>query len=109
MINFLFWNIRSISRAPNFRRLKSLIAESSLQLVAICEPKVPVGDIQGIRLKLRMDRCVSNNEGSIWVFYQNSLVCDHVGKSSQHLSLKIHSHIVDGPMIFSFVHAKCNE
>ena len=109
MIKFLFWNIRGISRAPNLRRLKSLIAESSLQLVAICEPKVCVGDIQWIRLNLRMDRCITNSEGSIWVFYPNSLVCDHLGESSQHLSLNIQSPMVDGPMVFSFVHAKCNE
>ena len=77
--------------------------------MAICEPKALPCDIHVFGARLRMDSWMVNSQRSIWVFFKNSFDCAFVGESSQHLSLKIHSHIVDGPMIFSFVHAKCNE
>ena len=109
MINLLFWNIRGISRSPNFRRLKRLIDEFSIPLVAICEPKALPRDIHLFSARLRMDSWIMNNQGSIWVFYKNSFDCSLVGESSQHVSLKIISPIFPVPVYFSFVHAKCNE
>nr|XP_027120471.1 uncharacterized protein LOC113737437 [Coffea arabica] len=65
------------------------------------------GDVQLFRVKLNMDGCIVNSEGSLSVFFQKSLVCEHIGESSQHLSIKIHSQLLSEPMVFSFVHAKC--
>lgn len=107
MINFLFWNIRGVSRAPNFRRLKYLVHHHSIQLVAICEPKIQAAKIHSIRMRLNMDHAVFNIEGDIWVFYNSSISCSLVGESCQHLSLQISSALFELPIIFSFVHAKC--
>ena len=109
MINFLFWNIRGISHTPNFRRLKRIIDEYSVQLVAICEPKVSPYDIRLICARLKMNSWLVNREGSIWVLYQNYFHCERVGQSPQYLILKLTSQLLSGPIYFSFVHAKCTE
>ncbi|XP_027170444.1 uncharacterized protein LOC113770234 [Coffea eugenioides] len=56
-----------------------------------------------------MDSWMVNSQRSIWVFFKNSFDCAFVGESSQHLSLKITSQLLSGPIYFSFIHAKCNE
>ena len=60
-------------------------------------------------MQLKMDRCVVNSERSLWVFYQNSFVCEQVGESSQHLSMKVQSQLFPNPMVFSFVHVKFSD
>ena len=107
MIKFMFWNIRGVSRAPNFRRLRYLVKHHSIQLVAICEPKIQVAEIHSIRMRLNMDHSVFSSTGDIWIFYKASIFCRIVGESNQHLSLQIDSAIFAVPIIFSFVRAKC--
>nr|XP_027101582.1 uncharacterized protein LOC113722473 [Coffea arabica] len=68
MINALFWNIRGVSKAPNLRRLKKLIRLYSVQLVAICEPKLDVVSIESMRVRLSFDVVVVNLSEDIWVF-----------------------------------------
>ncbi|XP_027096071.1 uncharacterized protein [Coffea arabica] len=109
MINFLFWNIRGISRTPNFQRLKRLIDELSIPLLAICEPKTSPCDIHLIGARLKMECWLVNSHGSIWVFFQKSFTCDRVGESAQHLSLKVTSQLLPSPVYVSFVHAKSTE
>ena len=57
MINFLFWNIRGVSHAPNLKRLRKLVKMHSISLVAICEPKTAIVNMDMIRLKVGMDCC----------------------------------------------------
>ena len=56
-----------------------------------------------------MDDCIVNSEGSLWVFYQISFVCEQVGGSSHYLSMKVQSQLFPNPMVFSFVHAKFSD
>ena len=107
MIKFMFWNIRGVSRAPNFRRLRYLVKHHSIQLVAICEPKIQVAEIHSIRMRLNMDHAIFSSTGDIWIFFKASISCRKVGESNQHLSLQIDSALFAVPIIFSFVHAKC--
>nr|XP_027062778.1 uncharacterized protein LOC113689154 [Coffea arabica] len=100
---------KDISRIPNFRRLKRLISEFSIQLVAICEPKVSTCDIQMLCAHLKMEGWMVNREGSIWIFNQNGFQCAPIGESPQHLSLKISPQALSAPVYLSFVHARCTE
>ena len=94
---------------PNFRRLKRIISEFSIQLVAICEPKALSCDIRMICARLKMDGWMVNREGSVWVFYQAGFQCVQVGDSPQHISLRISSQVLLAPVYFSFIHGKCTE
>ena len=87
MINALFWNIRGIAKTPNLRQLKKLIRLNNVQLVAICEPKLNVENIESIRLRLSFDAVVVNLSADIWVFYNLPFICDIAGNSDQHISL----------------------
>ena len=41
------------------------------------------------------------------MFFQKPIICEHIGESSQYLSIKIQSQLFSEPMVFSFVHTKC--
>ena len=58
---------------------------------------------------LNIDSWMVNKEGSIWVFYKDGFQCAPVGKSSQHLSLRISPQVLSVPIYFSFIHARCTE
>ena len=60
MINAIFWNIIGVSKTANLRRLKKLIRLHNVQLVAICEPKLDVVNIESISLRLSFDAVVVN-------------------------------------------------
>lgn len=105
MLNMLFWNVRGVSRAPNLKCLRNLIKLYSVQLVAICEPKMALAGIDGTKLKLGMGGCVANMWGSIWIFYQSFFRCLSVGESNQHLTVQLQFQLFPIPVCFSFAHA----
>ena len=107
MISALFWNIRGISRGPNLKRLRKLIKLYSIQLVAICEPKVDLDRINEFRMKLGMDCCVANQWGSLWVFYNSVCTCHILGESEQHLTLNVQMQCLPSMVVLSAIHAKC--
>ena len=80
MINYRFWNIQDVSRAPNLCRLKHLIHHHSFQVVSLCEPKMAPthANFQSIRLKLQMNSALTNSRGSVWVFFSSLVSCDFV-------------------------------
>ena len=81
MIRFLFWNIRGVLHAPNLKRLRKLVKMYSISLVAICEPKSHLLDMDTIRVKVGMDFVVANRWGSVWVLYQSAFSCHLIGES----------------------------
>ncbi|XP_071939165.1 uncharacterized protein [Coffea arabica] len=76
-------------------------------LVAICEPKLDVVNIESIRLRLSFDAVMVNLSEDIWVFSRLSFICSIAGNSSQHISLLLHHPWLPHALRFSFVHAKC--
>ncbi|XP_027156573.1 uncharacterized protein LOC113757588 [Coffea eugenioides] len=98
-----------VAHAPNLSRLRKLIKLHSLQLVVVVEPKTGLDNRTAIRLRLGMDYCLSNQEGSVWVFYQSLFACQCIGESSQHLTIQVRSHLFPTPIHLSCIHAKCTE
>ncbi|XP_071940013.1 uncharacterized protein [Coffea arabica] len=96
-----------VSKPPNLRRLKNLIRLHKVQLVAICEPKLDVTNIESIRLNLSFDAAVVNLSADVWVLYNFPLVCSIAGNSQQHISLNVHHPWLPRSLRFSFVHARC--
>ncbi|XP_027152118.1 uncharacterized protein LOC113752185 [Coffea eugenioides] len=94
---------------PSDRQLRSTSTSSKngFQLVAICEPKLDVANIESIRLKLSFDAAVANLSADVWVLYNFPLVCSIAGNSQQHISLNVHHPWLPRPLQFSFVHARC--
>ena len=75
--------------------------------MAISEPKMHISHIDYIRMWLSFDLVVVNLTGGLWVFLNHPFSCSVVGNSSQHISLSVHHPWLPGPLLFSFVHAKC--
>ena len=86
MIKLLFWNIRGVARPPNLKRLKKLIKLHSIQLVVVVEPKTSVQNFTDIRMKLGMEWGMTNQEGTVWLFYRSMFTCACIGESTQHLT-----------------------
>ena len=68
MINGMFWNIRGVLKAPNFRRLLRLIHMHGVQFLAICKSKLDVSNIETIRLRLSFDYVMVNLLAGLWIF-----------------------------------------
>ncbi|XP_071924697.1 uncharacterized protein [Coffea arabica] len=78
-----------------------------VSLVAICEPKTSLLNLDSIRVKVGMDLAIANQAGSVWVLYKSSFDCQTMGESEQHITLRVVSQLLPEEMYFSFVHAKC--
>ena len=61
----------------------------SISLVAICEPKTPLANMDMIRVKMGMDFAVANQWGSVWVFYKSFFDGHMVGELDKHLTLSL--------------------
>ncbi|XP_027158377.1 uncharacterized protein LOC113759998 [Coffea eugenioides] len=79
----------------------------SISLVAICEPKTLIANIDMIRMKVGMDFSIANLWGSIWVLYKSLFDCQMIGESNQHLTLSLRSQLLAEEIYFSFIHSKC--
>nr|XP_027098901.1 uncharacterized protein LOC113718182 [Coffea arabica] len=79
-----------------------------VKFAVICEPKTDVSKIDFIRMRLAFDSVIKNLSGDNWVCYCTPFSYSVVGNSSQHISLSIQHPLLPGPVIFSFVHAKCS-
>ncbi|XP_071922584.1 uncharacterized protein [Coffea arabica] len=100
--------LRGVSRSPNLRRLLRLVRTHGISVVAISEPKMNVSRIEGIRLRLAFDFTVVNQSGDLWIFFNAPCGMSIVRDSNQHISLSVHHPWLLGPLIFSFVHARCS-
>ena len=100
MINAFLENIRGVARALNLRRLRKLVRLHDVKFVAISEPKQPICSVDHIRMRLSFDSVVVNPSKNLWVFFSSPFICSVVSSSVQHITLS-------GPLLFSFVHAKC--
>ena len=107
MIKMLFWNIRGVARPPNLKRLKKLTKLHSIQLVVVVEPKTSVQNFTDIRMKLGMEWGMTNQEGTVWLFYRSMFTCACIGESTQHLTVQVHSHLFPSPTILFGIHANC--
>ena len=80
MINALFWNVRGISKASHFRRLKNLVVSHKLQLLVVCETHVHVSRAEEYRIRLGFDCMKLHSAGLLWVFYQVPINCSVMGE-----------------------------
>ena len=76
-----FWNIRGISRAPNLKRLRKLVKLYSVSLVAICEPKTSLLNLDSIHVKVGMDLAVTNQSSSVLILDHSLFDCHTIGES----------------------------
>ncbi|XP_071933698.1 uncharacterized protein [Coffea arabica] len=104
MIKGMFWNVRGISKALTFRRLKKLIQMYSIQFLAICESRLQVGRAERYRCKLNFHGLLHNSVGSVLENYFDVII----GESSQHVSARLsHDHLPESQLVVSFVHTRC--
>nr|XP_027066014.1 uncharacterized protein LOC113691883 [Coffea arabica] len=80
--------------------------QKKVSLVAICEPKTSLLNLDSIRVKVGMDLAVANQSGSVWILYNSSFDCYTIGESEQHITLRVISQLLPEKIYFSFVHAK---
>nr|XP_027088662.1 uncharacterized protein LOC113710011 [Coffea arabica] len=78
-----------------------------MSLVAVCEPKTSLLNLDSVRVKVGMDLAVANQSSSVWVLYKSAFTCHTIGESNQHITLGIGSQLLPEEICFSFVHAKC--
>ena len=62
MINTLFWNIRDISKASHFMRLRKLVVHNKIQILVVCETHIHMSLAEEFWVRLNFDHVISHSD-----------------------------------------------
>ncbi|XP_043687592.1 uncharacterized protein LOC122638810 [Telopea speciosissima] len=102
---------RFLSNKPTVRRLKPLVKEYKLDLVAIAEPKISFDNASQVMRSLNMQQCVNNGpEGAnrLWIFWKEHVKVEVVGIQAHFVSLACETTGSSGRFGLTMVHAPCS-
>lgn len=91
MINILFWNMRGMGNHPTREKLKAMIQEFKVDIVAITEPMVRELEINSLSAYLGMPGILSNGSsgGKLWILWQLSLQVNLTCSEEQFCTISI--------------------
>ena len=88
MFNYMFWNIRGLSKISAYARLNVLVRKHKLKLLAVCEPRIHISKFEVFRMKLGFHHVLVNKEGRIAVFFTSDLSGIVLEQSDQFIAIK---------------------
>src|SRR5436190_23681863 len=87
MINYLVWNIRGVENSSSLRRVRYLVKKHHLSLIALLEPKSTKSTVFELQRKLHMSDSISNDTGTIWIMWKDTLAFSILSNEAQQITL----------------------
>ncbi|KAK4731257.1 hypothetical protein R3W88_024245 [Solanum pinnatisectum] len=109
MMNAICWNARSINTQGSLERLQSLKKIHHISIIAILEPFTDKNQINNYRIMLNMDHAISNDNGKIWLLWNNDITYTFKESNDQQITGEIKHEAFVEKFIFSVIYAKCRD